>query len=175
MKFLWIFILLLAIPSFSSEEQNEKKALEAQAKALVEEAKALEKSGDLIEARKQYASSQAFWETKDAEKAIKHIDDEIRNRVKDALKRAHQLYEHGQFKPASEALEAALALHSSGGVLSYNLALCYHQMGYPATALGYLDEAISATADPKRSSKLKQLRTIWITGEQTATAAAPDW
>jgi|tagenome__1003787_1003787.scaffolds.fasta_scaffold20980955_1 tetratricopeptide (TPR) repeat protein len=174
MKYAWIFILLLAVPAFSSEEKDQKKVLESQAKTLIEQAKELEKSGDLLEARKQYASSQAFWETKDAEKAIKHIDDEIRNRVKDALKRAHQLYDHGQFKPASEALESALELHSSGGILSYNLALCYFRMGDPATALGYLDEAISATADPKRSSKLKQLRTVWITGEQTTTATASD-
>ncbi len=174
MKFLWIFILLLAVPAYSSEEKDEKKALESQAKTLIQQAKESEKSGDLLEARKQYAGSQAFWETKDADKAIKHIDDEIRNRVKDALKRAHQLYDHGQFKPASEALENALELHSAGGVLSYNLALCYHKMGDPATALGYLDEAVSATADPKRSSKLKQLRTLWITGEQTTTTAAVD-
>ncbi|HVI80818.1 MAG TPA: hypothetical protein VM715_22230, partial [Candidatus Acidoferrum sp.] len=96
MKYAWIFILLLAVPAFSSEEKDQKKVLESQAKTLIEQAKELEKSGDLLEARKQYASSQAFWETKDAEKAIKHIDDEIRNRVKDALKRAHQLYDHGQ-------------------------------------------------------------------------------
>jgi tetratricopeptide (TPR) repeat protein len=174
MKLAWIFILLLAVPAFSSEEKDQKKALETQAKALVAQAKDLEKSGDLVGARKQYASSQAFWETKDADKAIKHIDDEIRNRVKDALKRAHQLYDHGQFKPASEALENALELHSSGGILSYNLALCYYRMGDPATALGYLDEAISATADPKRSGKLKQLRTVWITGEQSTSVAAVD-
>lgn len=170
MKYAMILLLLSGLV-FASEEKDEKKALEAQAKVLVGQAKELEKSGQLIEARKQYASSQAFWETKDAEKAIKHIDDEIRSRVKDALKRAHQLYEHGQFKPASEALESALELRSSGGVLSYDLALCYYKMGDLATASGYLEEAISATADPKRSSKLKQLRTVWITGEQTSSPA----
>ena len=174
MKFAWILIFLVAVPAFCSEEKDEKKALEGQAKALMAQAKELEKSGDLVEARKQYASSQSFWETKDAEKAIKHIDDEIRNRVKDALKRAHQLYDHGQFKPASEALESALELHSAGGILSYNLALCYYRMGDPVTALGYLDEAISATGDPKRSSKLKQLRTQWVTGESSTTSAAAE-
>jgi len=170
MKFALILVLLLAVtPAFSSEEKDEKKALEAQAKVLIEQAKESEKSGDLVEARKQYASSQAFWETKDADKAIKHIDDEIRGRVKDALKRARALYEHGQVKPASDILETALDFHSSGGVLAYDLALCHYKMNDPAVALGYLDEAISSTADPKRSGKLKELRTLWVTGQQTAT------
>lgn len=43
-------------------------------------------------------SSQAFWETKDAIQAIKHIDEEIHSRVKDALRQAHKLYDQGQFK-----------------------------------------------------------------------------
>jgi len=161
-----ILLMLFLLPAFASEEKDEKKALEVQAKALVQQAKELEQSGQLVEARKAYASSQAFWETKDAEKAIKHIDDEIRRRVKDALKQAHHLYDQGQFKPAIEKLQDAQQFGNSAGVLSYDLALCYEKTGDSSTALGYLDEAILATADPKRAAKLKQLRTLWVTGEQ---------
>jgi hypothetical protein len=76
--------------------KDENKALEAQAEELVQQAKDLEKSGQLVEARKRYASSQAFWETKDAEKAFRHIDDEINKKIKDALQQAHQLYDQGR-------------------------------------------------------------------------------
>jgi tetratricopeptide (TPR) repeat protein len=161
-----LLLLLLIIPAYASEEKNEKKALETQAKELVQQAKDLEQSGDLVEARKLYANSQAFWETKDAEKAIKRIDDEIHKRVKDALKQAHQLYDQGKFQPASDTLANAQQFGYFGAVLAYDQALCYRQIGDLALALGFLDEAILATVDPKRSAKLKQLRTEWITGEQ---------
>jgi tetratricopeptide (TPR) repeat protein len=163
-----IILLLLVVPAFSSEEKDEKKALEAQAKELVQQAKDLEKSGQLVAARKRYATSQAFWETKDAAKAIKHIDDEINKQIKDALKQAHQLYDQGRFKQAIEVLENALQLNSAGAVLSYDLALCHRGMGDSASSLAYLDQAVLGTADPKRSAKLKQLRTAWVTGEQAA-------
>jgi hypothetical protein len=41
--------------------------------------------------------------------------------------------------------------------------------GDSARSLAYLDPAILGTTDPKRSAKLKQLRTAWVTSEQ-ATA-----
>src|SRR5262249_51504162 len=128
-----------------------------------------EKSGNLIEARKLYANSEAFWESKDAEKAIKKIDDETHKQVKDALKQAHQLYDSGKFQAASETLTKAQQLGYMGAVISYDLALCYRQLGDSAMALGFLDEAILASVDPKRSAKLKQVRTIWTTGEQATT------
>ena len=162
--------LLLVVPlivlAHASEEKDAKKALEAQAKELIVQAKDQEKSGNLVEARKLYANSQAFWETKDAEKAIKKIDDEIHKQVKDALKQAHQLYDSGKFQAASESLTKAQSLGYMGAVISYDLALCYRQLGDSAMALGFLDEAILASVDPKRSAKLKQVRTIWTTGEQ---------
>ena len=169
MKWCATFLVLLLLPAFASEEKDEKKALEAQAKDLIEEARELEKSGKLVEAHKTYASSQAFWETKEAEKAIRHIDEEILRRIQTALKQAHQLYDQGQFKQAIEKLQVAQQLGKSSGVLSYNLAVCYQKSGDSATALGYLDQAILATADPKRTARLKQLRTLWITGQQAKT------
>lgn len=48
-----------------------------------------------LQARSRYAGSQAFWETKDAIQAIKHIDEVIHSRVKDGLRQAHKLYDQG--------------------------------------------------------------------------------
>lgn len=165
-----IFVLLLSTPVAFADDQEkaQKKALEQQANELIAEAKALEKSGQLLEARSRYAGSQAFWETKDAVQAIKHIDEVIHNRVKDALRQAHKLYDQGQYKSAAEALESASKLGESTAVLSYDLSLCYQRTGDTATSLAYLDQAVSASHDPKVRLKLQQLRTALVTGEQVA-------
>jgi tetratricopeptide (TPR) repeat protein len=163
-----IFFLLLLSPVFADDQEKaQKKALEQQAEELIKEAKALESSGQLLEARSRYAGSQAFWETKDATQAIKHIDEAIHNRVKDALRQAHKLYDQGQFKTAAEALESASKLGESTAVLSYDLALCYQRTGDTAASLAYMDQAVSATPDPKRRLKLQQIRTALVTGEQS--------
>ena len=75
------FFLSLSAPAVFADDQEkaQKKALEQQANELIKEAKDLEKSGQLLEARSRYAGSQAFWETKDAIQAIKHIDEVIHN------------------------------------------------------------------------------------------------
>ena len=166
--FTLIFVLLLPVPAVFADDQEkaQKKALEQQANELIKEAKDLEKSGQLLEARSRYAGSQAFWETKDAVQAIKHIDEVIHNRVKDALRQAHKLYDQGQFKPAAEALESASKLGESTAILSYDLALCYQRTGDTAASLAYLDQAASASPDPKRRLKLQQLRAALVTGEQ---------
>jgi tetratricopeptide (TPR) repeat protein len=162
------FFLLMSAPAAFADDQEkaQKKALEQQANELIKEAKDLEKSGQLLEARSRYASSQAFWETKDAIQAIKHIDEEIHRRVKDALRQAHKLYDQGQFKPAAEALESASKLGESTAILSYDLALCYQRTGDTAASLAYLDQAASATRDPKLRLRLQQTRTALVTGEQ---------
>lgn len=164
---LTIFLLFSAPAAFADDnEKAQKKALEQQANELINEARGLEKSGQLLEARSRYASSQAFWETKDALNAIKHIDEEIHDRVKDALRQAHKLYDQGQFKAAADALENALKLGESTAVLSYDLSLCYQRTGDTASSLAYLDQAASASVDPKRRLKLQQLRSALVTGEQ---------
>lgn len=171
-----ILALLLAVPVAFADDQEkaQKKALEQQADQLIKEAKDLERSGQLLEARSRYAGSQAFWETKDAVQAIKHIDEVIHNRVKDALRQAHKLYDQGQFKSAAEALESASKLGESTGVLSYDLSLCYQRTGDTATSLAYLDQAVSASHDPKVRLKLQQLRSALVTGEQATAWKDPD-
>jgi tetratricopeptide (TPR) repeat protein len=171
-----IFVLLVSSPLVFADDQEkaQKKALEQQANQLINEAKALEKSGQLLEARSRYVSSQAFWENKDATQAIKHIDEAIHNRVKDALRQAHKLYDQGQFKPAADALEQAMKLGESTAILSYDLALCYQRTGDTAASLAYLDQAASSSPDPKRRLKLLQLRTALVTGEQTVTLKDPE-
>ena len=163
-----IFLVLSSAPVAFADDQEkaQKKVLEQQANELIKQAKDLEKSGQLLDARSRYISSQAFWETKDAIKAIKNIDEEIRDRVKDALRQAHKLYDQGQFKPAADVLENALKLGESTAILSYNLALCYQRTGDTASSLAYLDQATSASPDPKRRLKLQQLRSALVTGEQ---------
>ncbi len=115
-----IFLVLLSAPAAFADDQEkaQKKFLEQQANDLIREAKGLEKSGQLLDARSRYVSSQAFWETKDAVQAIKHIDEEIHDRVKDAIRQAHKLYDQGQFKPAADVLENALKLGESTAILS---------------------------------------------------------
>ena len=176
MKCTAILILLVIVPAAlaDNQEKAEKKVLQERASELLKEAKDLEKSGELVEARTHYANSQAFWETKDAAQAIKHIDEEIHKRVKDALKRSHQLYDKGEFKQAAEALENVSKLGQSTATLSYDLALCYYRIGDSATALAYLDQATVAAPDPKRSLKLKQMRAALVTSEQAPTLKDAD-
>ena len=105
-------------------EKAQKKELEAQAKVVIAEAKSLENSGQLAEARAKFAESQAMIEMKDAAEAIKHLDDEIHTRVKDALKQSHKLYEARKYKEAASLLGENTKLGDSEGALSSSLALC---------------------------------------------------
>jgi tetratricopeptide (TPR) repeat protein len=168
MKYLALVVCLFLVGTAIADDQekDQKKALELQAKQLVTQAKDAEKSGDLLEARSLYASSQAFWETKDADSAIKRIDGEIHQKVKDALRQAHTLYDAGKYKEAAQQLEDIAKLNDMASAVSYNLALCYYRLGDTAMAIGYLDQAIVATPDPKKRVKLQELRTGFVTGEK---------
>lgn len=146
-------------------EKTQKKALESQAKAIIAEAKMLENAGQFAEARAKYAESQAMLETKDALNAIKHLDDEIHKRVNDVLNRSRKLYEKHQYKESAAAIEEASKMGTSDGVLSFNLALCYFQLGDLHKAVEDLDRAIRDTPDPKEKLKLQQLLTSFVTGE----------
>ena len=170
--------LLIALLSCGSAAENlektQKKALEAQAKAIVAEAKSLEAAGQLAEARVKYAASQALLETRDAADAIKHLDEEIHKRVKDALSESRKLYEAHKYKEAAIALEQGTKMGASQGVLSFNLALCYFQMGDRHQAVESLDATIRDTPDPKEKLKLQQLLTSFTTGENGAAASDID-
>ena len=50
-------------------------------------------------------------------------------------------------------------------MLSYDLALCYYQLGDRNKALEYLGKAKAGTAEPKQKQKLLQLLTFFTTGE----------
>jgi tetratricopeptide (TPR) repeat protein len=169
-------LLLALVPAALADDQEkaEKKALQERAAELLKQAEDLEKSGELIEARARYANSQAYWETKEAAKGIKHIDDQIHDKIKEALRQAHQLYDKGEFKQAAATLETAAELGESTAVLSYDLALCYQRMGESASAFAYLDQAAAATPDPKHSLKLKQMRTALVTGEKSTESKEAD-
>jgi tetratricopeptide (TPR) repeat protein len=146
-------------------EKTQKKELEAQVKTMTAEAQRLERTGQLAEARAKYAESQALIEMKDVTEAIKHLDEEIHKRVKDTLNESHKLYESRKFKEAATALDEAMKLQAFQSVLTYDLALCYYQLGERNKALEFLGKAKAGTADPKQKQKLSQLITYFTTGE----------
>jgi tetratricopeptide (TPR) repeat protein len=146
-------------------EKTQKKELEAQVRTMTAEAEKLEKAGHFAEARIKYAESQALIEMKNVTEAIKRLDEEIHKRVKGSLGDARKLYDSHKFKDAATALEESMKLQSFQGVIAYDLALCYHQLGERSKALEYLQKAKAATADPKQKQKLVQLLTIFTTGE----------
>lgn len=146
-------------------EKTQKKALEAQVKTMTAEAVKLEKAGQLADARAKYAESQALIEVKDVTEALKRLDEQIHNRVKDALKASHKLYEARKYTEAAAVLDESMKLQAFQTVLSYDLALCYHQLGERNKALEYLGKAKTGTVDPKQKQKLLQLLTFFTTGE----------
>jgi tetratricopeptide (TPR) repeat protein len=152
-------------------EKAQKKALESEAKTIIAEAKSLEQSGQFAEARAKYAESQAMIEMKEAAEAIKHLDDEIHKRVKDALNQSRKLYEAHKYKEAASLLEESARLGGIEGLLSSNLALCYQQLGDRSKAVEVLDRAITDTPDPKQKLKLQELLTFLTTGEKNAAVS----
>ena len=165
-----IVLILLAANLFAENlEKTQKKELETQAKALISEAKALEKSGQLAEARSKYAESQSLIETGDATNAIKHLDDEIHKRVKDALNNSHKLYDVHKYKEAGDVLQEGMKLGAYQSVLAYNLALTNYQAGNRVEAVESLTRAIAGTPDPRQKEKLLELLTFFITGENGTT------
>jgi tetratricopeptide (TPR) repeat protein len=170
-----VAILLLSCGPLTAEnlEKTQKKELESQAKAIIAEAKSMEKSGELAQARTKYVESQAMIEMKDAEAAIKRIDEEIHKRIKDALSQSHKLYDAHKYKEAALVLEEGTKLGSFEGILSFNLALCYYQLGDRDKSVENLDEAITDTPDPRKKQKLQELMTFLTTG-QNGNAVAED-
>jgi tetratricopeptide (TPR) repeat protein len=168
-----VAILLLSLGPLTAEnlEKAQKKELETQARAIIAEAKSMESSGQLSQARAKYAESQAMIEMKDAEAAIKRLDDEIHKQIKAALNQSRKLYDAHKYKEAAIALEESTKLGSFEGVLSSDLALCYYQLGDRNKSVENLDKAITDTPDPKKKLKLQELLTFLTTGENGNTAA----
>src|SRR4051812_16184407 len=147
-----VFLALFLSCAISAEnlEKTQKKELETQVKKITGEAQKLEKAGQLAEARIKYAESQALIEVKDVTDALKHLDEEIRKRVKDALGKSHKLYDARNFEDSATALDEALKFQAFEPALSYNLALCYHQLGDRMKAVEYLRQAHAGTVEPKQ-------------------------
>src|SRR5450432_2239770 len=162
-----VLLLLLTGCALQADnlEKTQKKALETQVKTMTGEAQKLEKLGQLAEARAKYAASQALIEMKEVTDALKRVDDEIHKRVKETLNQSRKLYETRKFNEAAAALDASMKLQTYQAVLSYNLALCYYQLGDRAKALEYLAQAKPGTVEPKQKEKLQQFLTHVTTGE----------
>ena len=157
-------LLLSSVLAAEDLEKTQKKALEAQVKTMTKQAEQLEKSGHLAEARTMYTESQALIEMKDVTEAIKHLDEEIRKRVKDALNDSRKLYESRKFTESAAVLDEAMKLNAYQAVLAFDLALCYHQLGESDKALEYLRKAKTGTVEPKQRQRLLQLLTVFTTG-----------
>src|SRR5947209_20393756 len=93
-------------------EKTQKKALEAEVKAMTAEAAKLEKAGQLAEARTKYAESQALIEVKEVTEAIKHLDEEIHKKVKEALSSSRKLYEQHKYQEAAAVLDESMKLQA---------------------------------------------------------------
>jgi len=159
--------LLCSALAAENLEKTQKKELEAQVKAMTAEAQKLEKAGQLAEARAKYAESQALIEMDNVTDALKHLDEEIRDRVKDTLSQSRKLYDSHNFKEAATALDEAMKLQAFQSVLAYDLALCYHQIGERDKALESLRQAKAGTADPKQKQKIQQMLTYFTTEENS--------
>jgi tetratricopeptide (TPR) repeat protein len=161
-----LFLVLLPLAlSAENLEKTQKKELETQVKKMTGEAQKLEKAGQLAEARIKYAESQALIEVKDVTEALRHLDEDIHKRVREALGKSHKLYDARNFKDSATALDEALKFQAFEPTLSYNLALCYHQLGDRSKALEYLRQAHAGTMDPKQKQKVAQMLTFFTTGE----------
>jgi len=134
-------------------------------KEMIKDAKRLEKSGHLVEARKEYTQSQAIFATKEAEKGLDRVSSKLRDRVREDLAQAGRLYAAGQFREAAATLEEALALETSTAIIQRNLALCSFRQGDSARAVELLGQAIAGTPEPKAREKLLELQGVMITGE----------
>jgi len=172
--FLVSFLLFCSSLHADNLEKTQKKELESQVKAITAEAETLEKSGHLAEARARYAESQALIETKDVTEALKHLDEQIHKRVKDNLSDAKRLYEARKFKETAAVLEESLKFQAFLAQISYDLALCYYQLGDRGKAVVYLSKARLGTADPKQKQKMAQLLALFTTGENGISAKDSD-
>ncbi len=163
-----IFLILFAGSGLLADnlEKTQKKELETQVKAMMAEAQKLVKAGKLLEARIKYAESQALIEVKEATDALKHLDEDIRERVQDALNKSRKVYETRKYQEAATILDEGMKLQAFQPVLSYNLALCYFQLGDRTKAMEYLVKAKAGTAEPKQKQKLLELLTVFTTGEK---------
>ena len=168
------FLLFCSSLHADNLEKTQKKELESQVKAITAEAETLEKSGHLAEARARYAESQALIETKDVTEALKHLDEQIHKRVKDNLSVAKRLYEARKFKETAAVLEESLKFQAFLAQISYDLALCYYQLGDRGKAVVYLSKARLGTADPKQKQKMAQLLALFTTGENGISAKDSD-
>jgi tetratricopeptide (TPR) repeat protein len=146
-------------------EKTQKKQLEADVKTMTAEAERLQQAGQLAEARVKYAESQALIEVKEVTEAIKHLDEEIHNRVKASLTESRKLYDARKFNEAAALLDQSMKLQAFQPVLAYDLALCYYQLGDRAKAMEYLRKAKAGTEEPKQKQQVSQLLTFFTTGE----------
>jgi tetratricopeptide (TPR) repeat protein len=94
--------------------------------------------------------------------------------VKDSLSSTRKLYEAKKYKEAIAALEESVRLGAYQSVLTYDLALCYFQLGDRDKALEYLGRAKASTGDPKQKQKLLELLTHFTTGENSISVGDAD-
>jgi tetratricopeptide (TPR) repeat protein len=162
-----IVVLLCSLPLHSSTDKDQKKALEAKAKALIEEGKTIEKQNRLLDARAKYAEAQGIIETRDGAKASYEVEREISKRAKKFLEEAKQAYNSGKYGDAQAALSQASDLEPGNASVSYNQALCYLKLSDRAKAVDSLNNAIHSVSDEKEKEKLTEFRDSLLTDENS--------
>ena len=167
-------VLTCSMVAAENIEKMQRKEMEAAVKVIMIEAERLAKAGQLADARAKYAESQALIETREVTDALKHLDEQIRNLVKNALNDSRKLYDAHKFQESAAVLDATMKLGAFQPVLAYDLALCHHQLGDRDQAVEYLRKAKAGTADPKQKQKLSQLLTFFTTGENGASIKDSD-
>src|SRR5262245_18944888 len=166
-----LLMLLFPVGSSSSgltgdnPQKAQKKELEAKVRDMTREAQGLESAGRLAEARAKYAESQALLEMPNVTDAIKKLDEEIKSRVRRALGDAKRFYDAKKYKEAAALLEESMKLQEFQSVLTYDLTLCYYQLGDRPKAMEYLIKAKAGTVEPKQRQKVLQLMAMLVTGE----------
>ena len=108
-KAMLLVLVFSSVFAADNLEKTQKKELESQVRVITAEAGRLAKAGELAEARSKYAESQALIEVKDVTEAIKHLDEEIQNRVKSNLAASRKLYEAHNYKQAAASLATSSA------------------------------------------------------------------
>ena len=78
---------------------------------------------------------------------------------------AKKFYEAKKYKEAAALMEDSMKLQAFQSVLTYDLALCYYQLGDRPKAMEYLTKAKAGTVEPKQRQKVLQLMAMLVTGE----------
>lgn len=164
-------LIVLPVALFAADSaKEERKQLEAKAKAAVAEAQMLEKQDRLLEARSKFEEAQGITPTREAAAGAYRVNIEISKRVKKQMDEAKPLFEAGKYPEAINSLSKAAELQPGNPSINYDLALCYVKTNDRPKAVEYLGRSIASTNNARERQKLEQMRVSITTGESVVAA-----